>query len=296
MDTRQMRWFAALGETLHFGRAADRVHMSQPAFSRRIAELERDLGARLVERDSRNVTLTPAGTRFLKESLDVLARFDAACRDARLVALGEKGELRLGFMMHAAHRLVPRLAGLYAAARPSVRLILEETTPAEIAEKLRRNALDAAVTFRDARVPAPGLETVLLLRDRLRLVVPEGHPLAAATAPVRPGSLSEESLIAAPASVVAPLREPVEAWFAAAGLTPRIGLEPRLQHTILRLVAAGLGVALVPGSICDDRIPGVAALEIEDSPTLDVVLHAPRGTANPAVPPLLDIARRDFAG
>jgi len=288
MDTRQMAWFVALGETLHFGRAAERVHMSQPAFSRRIAELERDLGARLVERDSRNVSLTPAGARFLADAREVLARFDAACRDARLVARGEKGELRLGFMMHAAHRLVPRLAGLYAERRPAVRLILEETTPAEIETKLRARELDAAVTFLGR--PDPGLAALPLLRDRLRLAAPEGHRLAA-RARIAPADLAGKALIAAPAATAAPLREAIEGWCAGLPAPPRFAYEPRLQQTILRLVAAGLGVALVPGSICDDRIPGVATVELAAAPELDVVLLVPRETANPAVAPLVDLAR-----
>ena len=290
MDTRQMRWFVALGETLHFSRAAERANMSQPAFSRRIAELERALDVRLVERHSRHVALTPAGARFLEDSRDVLARFDAACRDARLVAMGEKGVLRLGFMMHAAHRLVPELVKRYAQVRPDVRLALEETTPAEIEVKLARGELDAAVTFRGRA--EPGLETILLLRDRLRLAIPMGHRLSS-FATVTPQNLAGEALIAAPASVVAPLREAIEGWFAAADAPPpRFALEPRLQHTILRLVAARLGVALAPASICDTRIPGVDVLVVMESPKLEVVLQAPSDAANPAVAPLLALARQ----
>lgn len=286
-----MRWFVALGETLHFTRAAERANMSQPAFSRRIAELERDLGAKLVERTSRNAALTPAGARFLADSRDVLARFDAACRDARLVAMGEKGELRLGFMMHAAHRLVPQLVRRFAEARPDVRLHLEETTPGEIAARLRSGELDAAVTFRGEDDPA--LETVLLLHDTLQLACPEGHPLAAQRV-VHPPLPAGEALIAAPASVVAPLRAAIERWCVKdGGHAPRVVLEPRLQHTILRMVAAGLGVALVPGSICDDPIPGVQTRPVLFSPRLAVVLQAPRRSGNPAVAPLMALAREE---
>ncbi|MGC4077578.1 MAG: LysR family transcriptional regulator [Rubrivivax sp.] len=129
MDTRHMRYFVALAETLNFGRAAERMHMSQPPFSRQIAGIERELGVRLVDRNSRNVSLTPAGVRFHADCRAVLTQFEAACRDARLVAEGMQGELRLGFMMHAAYGVVPGLVRRFSALRPQVRLILDETLP-----------------------------------------------------------------------------------------------------------------------------------------------------------------------
>ncbi|MFT8720916.1 LysR family transcriptional regulator, partial [Acetobacter sp.] len=128
MDTRHMRYFMALAETLHFGRAAERMNMSQPPFSRQIAMIEHTLGVKLFERNSRNVALTSAGKHFMKDCRNVLGQFEDACRDVRLVSSGMKGELRFGFMMHAAHSVVPQLVQLYAEARPDVRLVLDERT------------------------------------------------------------------------------------------------------------------------------------------------------------------------
>lgn len=288
MDSRQMRYFVALAETLHFGRAAARLHMTQPPFSRQIANLERELGVQLVERNSRHVILTQAGERFLTDSRAVLAQFEDACRDARLVAEGQKGELRLGFMMHAAHRIVPQVVSCYARLRPDIRIVLLETTPAEIEHRLLGGELDAAITF--AGRPFPQLRTVPVITDHLCLIVPRGHPLAGNEL-VTPGDLATEELIAAPATVAPTLREAIAGYFEMAGIVPRFRYEPQLQHTIVRLVAARLGVALVPASICDGAVVDVVPRALAAAPTLKVVLSVPRESGNPAVAPLIDIVR-----
>lgn len=290
MDTRQMRYFVALAETLHFGQAAARMNMTQPPFSRQIANLERELGVRLVERNSRHVALTQAGERFLADSRAVLAQFDNACRDAQLVASGQKGELRLGFMMNAAHRVVPRIVSAYAHLWPDVRFVLVETTPADIERRLLYGELDAAITFAGRNFPQ--LKRVPIFTDHLCLIVPPSHRLAG-RALVGPQELAGESLIAAPAAVAAPLRVAIGDYFEAAGIVPRFRFEPLLQHTIMRLVAADLGVALVPASICDDRMPDLVACLLTDAPTLDVVLLVPRDTINPVVASLVALIRRE---
>lgn len=289
MDTRHMRYFVALAETLHFGHAAARMNMSQPPFSRQIAAIEKTLGVQLFERNSRNVALTPAGLHFLADCRAMLDQFDAACRDVQLVAGGMKGELKLGFMMHAAHSVIPALVRLYSEARPDVRLILEESIPTDIEEMLAEGKLDAAVTFGGG--PAPHLRTLLLARDRLCLIAPQGHRLAGAET-IGPQSLAGERLIAAPATVAPTLRTAIGLYCASGGVIPHYAFEPRLQHTIIRLVQEGLGVALIPQSLCSDLAEGVVARMLDDAPEFDVVLCASRATKNPAVPELFEVAGR----
>ncbi|WP_193173271.1 LysR family transcriptional regulator [Nisaea nitritireducens] len=294
MDTRQMRYFVALAETLHFGRAAERLNMTQPPFSRQIANLERDLGVTLVNRTSRQVSLTLAGQRFLEDSREVLASFDTACRDARLVAEGQKGELRFGFMMHAAHRIVPRIVSGYSAIRPDVRLSLSETTPADIERLLLNGELDAAVTFSGGT--APQLESLPIFTDRLCLVVPPSHRLAACLS-VEAQDLRDEDVIATPASVAETLHRTIVEYLTGGGVVPRFRFEPQLQNTILRLVAAGLGVALVPESICDERSADLVARPLAGAPELEVVLKIARERDNPAVAPLVELIRaQSFLG
>ncbi|MBL7241248.1 MULTISPECIES: LysR family transcriptional regulator [Komagataeibacter] len=288
MDTRHMRYFMALAETLHFGRAAERMNMSQPPFSRQIAMIERTLGVKLFERNSRNVALTPAGEHFMKDCRNVLGQFEDACRDVRLVASGMKGEMRFGFMMHAAHSVVPQLVQLYAEARPDVRLVLDERTPTEIDEMLVAGTLDAAVTF-DCGY-APHLQTVLLARERLRIIMQKDHPLAT-TGQIGPEGLREEKIIAAPAATAPALRSAINSYFSARGIVPHVVLEPRLQHTIIQLVAKGLGVALIPASLCTELGAGLISRALTDAPQLDVVLRAPITTKNPAVSTFMEIGK-----
>ncbi|MGV2101769.1 LysR family transcriptional regulator [Rhizobium sp. 21-4511-3d] len=291
MDTRHMRYFVALAETLHFGQAAARMNMTQPPFSRQISAIETALGAKLFDRNSRNVTLTSAGKHFLKDCRTVLASFDAACRDVQLVASGIKGELKLGFMMHAAHSIVPALVRLHSEARPDVRLILEERIPTDIDEMLVEGRLDAAVTF--GTPYAPHLRTQLLARDRLRLIARADHPLAEADV-IRPERLEGERLIAAPASVAPTLRSAIGIFCATGGTVPHFAFEPRLQHTIIRLVGEGLGVGLIPQSLCSDLGEAIVSRPLQNPPEFDVVLCAPIATKNPAVSELFEIAGSHF--
>ncbi|MCG4255399.1 LysR family transcriptional regulator [Acetobacter senegalensis] len=288
MDTRHMRYFMALAETLHFGRAAERMNMSQPPFSRQIAMIEHSLGVKLFERNSRNVALTPAGKHFMKDCRNVLGRFEDACRDVRLVASGMKGELRFGFMMHAAHSVVPQLVQLYAEARPDVRLVLDERTPTEIDEMLVAGTLDAAVTFGSEYTL--NLQTVLLTRERLRIIMRKDHVLAAARQ-IDPMALCNERIIAAPAATAPALRSAINSYFSAKGLVPHVVLEPRLQHTIIQLVAKGLGVALIPSSLCTELGAGLMSRALTDAPQLDVVLRTPITTKNPAVSTFMEIGK-----
>lgn len=286
MDTRHMRMFVALAETLHFGQAAARMNMSQPPFSRQISSIEKTLGVRLFERNSRNVALTLAGRHFLTDCRRILADFDTACRDAQLVANGVKGELRLGFMMHAAHSIIPALVRRYSEAKPDIHLILEESIPTDIDTMLIEGKLDIAVTFGSPY--APHLRTHRLARDQLCLIVPADHPLAAAEI-VGPRDLQGEKLIAAPASVVPVLRAAIGIYCAAGGVVPHFAFEPRLQHTIIRLVQEGLGVALIPQSLCTGLGPAVIAKALVDAPEFDVVLCAPTTSRNPAVATLFEL-------
>ena len=288
MDTRHMRMFVALAETLHFGQAAARMNMSQPPFSRQISSIEKTLGVKLFERNSRNVALTLAGQHFLGDCRRILSDFDTACRNAQLVANGVKGELRLGFMMHAAHSVIPALVRRYSAAKPDIHLILEERIPTDIDTLLIEGRLDVAVTFGSPH--APHLTTHRLARDRLSLIVPAGHPLASAER-VGPADLRDEKLIAAPAAAVPVLRAAIGIYCAAGGVVPRFAFEPRLQHTIIRLVQEGLGVALIPQSLCANLGPGAIAKALVDAPEFDVVLSALSTSKNPVVADLFELAK-----
>ncbi|MFH0296447.1 LysR substrate-binding domain-containing protein [Bradyrhizobium sp. 31Argb] len=288
IDIRQMRYFVALAETLHFGRAAERLHISQPPLSRQIAALEKELGVRLFERHSRRATLTHAGRRFLEDARAVLISFDQACRNARLAERGELGELSIGFMMHAAYTVLPGLARRYMANHPGVRVELREVVPATLVDAVLAGQFDAAIMFNPG--PIRGLETQTIYRERLCLAVHVSHPLADHEV-VRAKQLNGEPLIAVPTDVAPKLREAIAAYCRSGGFEPTFRLEVALQQTIVNLVAENLGIALVPQSMGQFGIANLVHRKLEKAPTIEHVVAWRPSNLNPALQPFLAEAR-----
>ena len=284
IDLRQMRYFVALAETLHFGRAAERLHISQPPLSRQIAALERELGVRLLARDSRHATLTHAGARFLADCRAVLSAFDQACKNARLADLGEVGELSVGFMMHAAYTVLPALTKRFLSAYPGVHLELREVLPGMLADAVLTGRYDAAILFDEG--PIRGLRTSIIHREELCLALHADHPLAGA-ASVSAARLDGEPLIAIPPEASGMLRNAVIGYCRSGGFEPRIRLEAQMQQTIISLVAEGLGLALVPRSMRRLGVAGVVFRDLEGAPTVEHVIAWRPGNLSPALRPFL---------
>ena len=283
IDLRQMRYFAALAETLHFGRAAERLHISQPPLTRQIAALERELGVRLLERNSRRAKLTHAGQRFLEEARLAIAAFDQACRNAQLAERGELGALAIGFMMHAAHTVLPRLTRQFMTDYPQVRVELREMIPDLLPDAVLTGRFDAAVTFDPGAIR--GLSTHQIFEEKLCLAVPSGHFFAALPS-IRAEQLAGEPLIATPPDVAPTLRDAILRFFHSGGIAPTIRLEAQLQQTIVSLVAEKLGIALVPTSMSRLGLPDVVFLALEAAPTVAHVIACRDGNLNPTSRPL----------
>jgi DNA-binding transcriptional LysR family regulator len=288
IDIRQMRYFVALAETLHFGRAAERLHISQPPLSRQIAALEKELGVRLFERHSRRATLTHAGRRFLEDARAVLIGFDQACHNARLAERGELGEVSIGFMMHAAYTVLPGLARRYMAKHPGVRVELREVVPATLADAVLAGRFDAAIMFNPGIIR--GLEAQTIYRERLCLAVHSSHPLAD-HAVIRAKQLNGEPLIATPTDVAPMLREAIVGYCRSGGFEPTFRLEVALQQTIVNLVTENLGVAMVPESMGQLGIANLVHRKLEKAPTIEHVIVWRPGNLNPALKPFLTEAR-----
>jgi DNA-binding transcriptional LysR family regulator len=287
VDIRQMRYFVVLAETLHFGRAAERLHLTQPPLSRQVAALEKELGVRLLDRHSRHATLTRAGQRFLEDSRAALASFDQACRNARLVDRGELGELSIGFMMHAAHTVVPGLARRYMAAYPQVDLRLREIIPSTLVGDVLAGRFDAGIMFFPGATR--GLETRAIYCEKLCLAVHVSHDLAGRDH-VGPRDLHGQSLIATPMDVAPALRQAIADYCRSGAAVPTIRLETQMQQTIVSLVAENLGIALVPWSMRKLGVADVIFRDLEAAPTIEHVIAWRLGNLNPALPPFLAIA------
>jgi DNA-binding transcriptional LysR family regulator len=286
IDLRQLRYFVTLAETLHFGRAAERLHVSQPPLSRQIAALEADLGVRLLERNSRTAALTHAGARFLEDARAVLGMFDQACRNARMADRGEMGELSIGFMMHAAYTVVPALTRRFMAGYPGVHLSLREVVPSTLPDDLLAGRFDAGILFSPG--PVRGLESRVIHREHLCLAVPAGHRLASAEV-VAASDLEGEAMIVTPTEVAPTLRAVIAEFCRSGGFAPVIRLEASLQQTIVSLVAEGLGVALVPSSMRRLSVGGVVLREVEKAPEVEQVVAWKVGNLNPALGSFLGV-------
>ncbi len=173
MDLRQLRYFVAVADTLHFGRAARRLAISQPPLSRQIAALERELGVALFERSTRGVRLTPSGSALLPRARRLLADADTIATGARELARGEVGLLRIGFLAAATFSMLPRLISSFRRARPGVRLVLTEATSDRQLVALAEASLDAGVLL--PPVADPALAWLSLVREPLVAALPAGR-------------------------------------------------------------------------------------------------------------------------
>jgi DNA-binding transcriptional LysR family regulator len=284
----QFRYFRALAETGHFGRAAQRLHMSQPPLSRQIAALEHELGVKLFERTPKGVTLTAAGAQFFADSRDVLQLVDQASRNASATARGEAGQLTVGFTMSAAYNTVPSLTRRYQRAFPDVALRVREMLPNIMASELRDGGIDAAIGFAGAS-PTP-LQMHVLLREPLLVALPEQHPLARSRR-LKLENLSQERFLITPREQVPVLYDAVVQRCEAAGFTPMIGLEVYMQQTIVNFVAEGLGIAMVLASMQRSQAPGVRFKPIETPPIIEQVLMWSEANRNPCLAGFLKIVR-----
>ena len=259
IDMRAWRQFAAVAQELHFGRAAQRLHMTQPPLTQGIAALERNLGLRLFDRTQRRVQLTPAGAALLPEVLDLLARAQALPGHARAAAAGELGRLRLAFVSTVGFGLLPQWVRAFRAQCPGVQLELIEATGDVQLDALARGDIDAGLLLHSPDQVPPGLAQLCVAREPLVLALPEGHALAAAGtgAALDRDAVLDEPLVLFPRRSLASLHDAIVAMYHAAGRTPRVAQEAIQMQTIVNLVSAELGVAWVPASVRQFQRPGV---------------------------------------
>ncbi|ROS43486.1 LysR family transcriptional regulator [Amycolatopsis thermoflava] len=280
----QLEGFVAVAEERHFGRAAERLSMTQPPLSRQIQKLERSVGAQLLDRDSRGVRLTAAGEAFLVDARRLLALAGRAPDLARRIAAGQAGSIRIGFTGASAFGVLGRVLNTIGGQLPDLRVELSEMVTGEQVAALANGEIDLGLA-------RPPFDTATFAsrpvhRERLVLCVPSGHRLAGA-GPVPAAELASEPLI---------MHSPVKARYfydLVVGLVPIahrnvVHAVSQIQ-TMIWLVAAGRGIAFVPESATRMRIDGVAWAEIDGLPDRPVELHLlwARESANPALSTVL---------
>jgi DNA-binding transcriptional LysR family regulator len=291
MDLRRLRYFVAVAEERHFGRAAERLHIAQPPLSQQIQRLEAEIGSPLLYRTTRSVELAPAGAVLLERAREILAAVDAAAEDARRAARGEYGRLAIGFTGSATYALLPALAGALRETLPGVMLDLrgELLTPAQV-----QWLLDGTLDLGLLRPPVHEreLSVEVLRREPLICVLSGAHPLAVNDA-VSLEQLSQEPFVTYPSHFRSVLHDAVEDACAAAGFRPRVAIEAAETSTLVSFVAAGLGVSLVPASVRHMTVEGAVYRPLaHDATTVELAVAWRRDDATPILQRALGVLRQ----
>ncbi|MDC7789760.1 LysR family transcriptional regulator [Rhodoplanes sp. TEM] len=294
MDLLRLKSFLVLAESLHFGRAAARLGVAQPHLSRRIRELEAEIGVRLFARTQRRVELTAAGATLRLRAIRILDEVEKAKVEARQIGTGSAGRLRIGFIHSSTYGVLPAIIRSFRAMRPAVMLDLVEMTMIEQVRALRAGDIDIGLLRSLPDVPDIAFETVL--REPFRLAVPADHAFAGRAAVALP-ELSGEPLVLFPRETSPLFHARITAAFERAAVTPVIVQEATQIHTVMGLVAAGIGLALVPSSA--ERLPraGAVLIALTDPPEPADVSVAWRAASRPLlVTPFLEAAHAAAVG
>lgn len=270
MDLRHLRYFQAVAEELSFTKAGRRLNVAQPALSRAVQELEREMGMRLIERNRRTVQLTPAGRVLLQETRLLLERMDESLRRVRRTAAGAEGELRLGYIGPPTLPFLGRILAEYRQRYPLVSVHLEERTPERVWEMVAKRRLSLGLTRPVQAHEALGLDSLLLRNERLCAAVPPGHPFAKSKS-LPWNKLSGEPAILLARREGAGSHDAILAACLESGFAPRIIHTPSLISTVLCYVEAGAGVGIVPESVGSENT-GVILVPLQPSRTVPLVL------------------------
>jgi DNA-binding transcriptional LysR family regulator len=298
MELRHLRYFVAVAEEGHVTRAAERLGIQQPPLSQQIQSLERELDAQLFRRKPRGVELTPAGRALYDEAKAILARTEEAVAATKRAARGEAGRIGIGFTSSASfHPFVPRTIRAFRETHPLVALALEESGTSELVGALRSQAIDAAFV-RSPFGESVDLTVRPLLDEPMVAALPSGHPLSTANEPLPLAALAGEIFILYRRPVGPGLHDAIIAACDRAGFSPQIGQEaPRMLST-LSLVAAGLGVTVVPASMSRLEAEGVAYRALDPSAELAAPLNLAyrRSEISAAVRRFVGLVQRSAAG
>ncbi|RMX04284.1 LysR family transcriptional regulator [Corticibacter populi] len=289
MELRHLRYFIALAEELHFGRAAQRLAISQPPLSVAIRQLEEDMGARLFERNSKEVRLTAAGEHLLPRAHQLLADTKEIAAEVRGVAQGQGGHLRVGFVASSIYRGLPQALQQFQRQHPQVRLDITELNTSEQVTAISAGRLDFGLVH-GSHLPG-NLHSSLLVKEPFLCCLPAGHPLARQD-PIDLRSLEGERLILFSRSASPLYHEQVLGLLRSAGVEPEHLHEVRHWLTVVALVSRGLGVALVPYAMRRTRLPGTVFLPLagRHPPSATLAIWR-KGPANPLIEVLLDAIR-----
>jgi len=262
MELRHLRYFITVAEELHFGRAAQRLHIAQPPLSQQIRQLEEELGVVLFHRTKRSVQLTDAGQVFLEEAKQVLIQAAQAVQAAQRASRGEIGQLVVSFVSSAAYNVLPKILQAFRARFPEVNLALHELTTDKQLQGLRDGWID--VGFLRPPIEDDTLSLATIFKESLIVALPEIHPLSRQPqVPLK--ALINEFFILFPRPLGPKLYDQIVGLCQQAGFSPNVVQEAIQMQTIVSLVAAEIGIALVPASVQNLQRRGVIYKAIQEA-------------------------------
>jgi DNA-binding transcriptional LysR family regulator len=291
IELRPLRQFVAVAEELHFGRAAERLSMTQPPLTLAVQSLERQLGAPLFDRSRRAVSLTAAGRVLLDEARRILAAAQALPQAVQRAARGESGTLRLAFVSSIAYGALPQWLRAYRTAHPGIALQLREATLDVQLAAFEAGEIDAGLVLHAPGAAPANLSTLTVLSEPLWLALPEGHP-AAARKSVRVAELGATPLLIFPRAITPTLYDAILAAQAERGWTPPVVQEAIQMQTLVNLVSAGIGVAWVPQTVTLLQRPGVVYRRVAGPPVMAETSLVWREPAPPVVERFVEQVRR----
>lgn len=293
MELRHLRYFVAVAEELHFTRAADRLNMAQPPLSQQIHQLECELGVQLFFRTKRQVELTAAGKSFLKNVYKILNDIEKACDSAQRAQRGEIGKITMGFTGTATFDILPNLLQSYRTRFPLVDLtVLQLSTTDQIHSLLNR---EINVGILCAPIENPELQIEIIRQEPFIIAMSENHPLASKSGPIELQELSRELFIMTPRKAGQIYYDTVINVCHNAGFSPNITQEVHELQTIISLVAARMGVALVPCSTQSLQIKGIVYHQLKNSvSTLKTALAWRNDETSPFVHMFIALAKENI--
>ena len=291
MELRHLRYFIAVGESLHFGRAAEQLHISQPPLTRQIQQLEEELGAALFTRNNRRVELTHVGERLLAEAKPLVAQFDTLKHHVSESAAGRLGKLAIGFISVADYHVLPPLLREFQSRYPNVTLNLREATSDLQLEALRDDEIDIGIVL------APLVDATLqfrpLFEEELVAVLPASEAAKSALSAgklISVRELADQPFVMFPRHSAPGLYDAIIETCARAAFTPRVAQEAIQMQTIISLVSVGMGVALVPASLTNLGRAGVTYRPLkEKSPLVTTGLAWKNSNSSPTLRAFLDL-------
>ncbi|HUH65086.1 MAG TPA: LysR family transcriptional regulator [Syntrophales bacterium] len=256
MELRHLTYFIAVAEEMHFGRAAKRLHISQPPLSQQIRQLEEEIGVPLFKRTRRRVEITPAGKVFLAEARRIMTMSKDAVRRAVRADKGEIGRLAMGFIGSANYSVLPQVVREFGRQFQNVELSLTEMSTSDQLKALLEGTIHVGFLRPPKGTKDKGLTIEAVFREPLMVALPRNHRFKRETS-VALRQLAEDSFIMVPRQIGPGFFDRVIVLCQKEGFSPNIVLEASQYHTVIGLVAAGLGIAVVPGSMRCSRIEGV---------------------------------------